>query len=737
MPTSGCGGGDHGRHQEGIDEMSLIQSNQDEAAHIVPTPSRHWNQARSLLLSWEVYFILLVTGFLHLYRLDTSEFDTDQATLFSMARNAVQHGLLPVVSNHASVSLENPPAFIYMLMGPASISSNPIWANVLVGLANVFAVLLTYLFTRRYYGRLAGVLAAILFTTARPLGYSRFIWQPNMLPLFATLFLFALFWGVVDRRKGWLFPALLLLGISYQLHPTAIFLCIPLLAALILAPSTIRWRDLAWGIVSLIVVFSPYILWEFISKFSDLSILLGVSGQHSVINSDVVSWYEVMLSPYSYFSYYYAAASSTSLLHWFFPILPWLRRVELLLAVAGLLTAAMLALIPAAAFTQQHRTPTSLRLWWSNFRASPYRCGLALLVIWQVVPILFLFRHAVDLHVYYLFMLLPGPFVLMGLFIAKIFSWLQHSSFNLFLPKFVLRYCLYFCVFLLLAAEVLTNGATIVDIANGNYTYWPGYNYNTLNSLQQALHDADQFALAHHLKRVYVATDATNDMALRYLAEQMQTPTTLFDSASCLVLPAPSAGPALLLLNPDPQAQLTQSLLNAYATTTVVAMPPRLEELPFKLYSVSSSPSADSVASQSFKNNLQFLGLQEKQFQLSGSNSTWLISHWTMLHSDQPVSGTTYSYTLNATMNAQSSSPLQSTCTFTSMHAGDQLIAAFPLPNTISSPGSVTLQGTMFTTAPYIPALGPLRLETDQVRNGAYATLQTTSGANNLTVPLS
>ena len=108
----------------------------------------------------------------------------------------------------------NPPAVIYLLMIPAAISSNPLWGAIFVGLLNVIAVLLTYIFVRRYYGRIASIIASLLYATASgPLHYSRFIWQQNMIAPFVVLFIFALFWGVVDRRKGWLFPALVLLGI--------------------------------------------------------------------------------------------------------------------------------------------------------------------------------------------------------------------------------------------------------------------------------------------------------------------------------------------------------------------------------------------------------------------------------------------------------------------------------------------------------------------------------------------
>ncbi|HET7641343.1 MAG TPA: hypothetical protein VFK47_21720, partial [Ktedonobacteraceae bacterium] len=156
------------------------------------------------LYSWEIYVIALVAGFLRFFHLDTSEFDADQAAIFGLAREAVHLGLVPIVGIRASIGIENPPAVIDLLMLPAALSANPLWAVVMVGLLNTIAVLLTYFFTRRYYGRLAGICAALLYAAAaKPLNYSRFLWQQNMLAPLIVLFMFALFYGVVERRKGW------------------------------------------------------------------------------------------------------------------------------------------------------------------------------------------------------------------------------------------------------------------------------------------------------------------------------------------------------------------------------------------------------------------------------------------------------------------------------------------------------------------------------------------------------
>src|SRR5437879_5339213 len=161
------------------------------------------NKAFALLRTWELYPILLIAAFLRLYRIDTAIFVDDQAVVFQMARDAIEHGLWPITSNRASLGNINFPLVVYLFMLPAAFSSNPLWAEVMVGLLNTAAVLLAYVFTRRYYGRLAGTIVALLYATSvMALAYSGDIWPQNVLPFFVMLFVFCLFRGVVERRKG-------------------------------------------------------------------------------------------------------------------------------------------------------------------------------------------------------------------------------------------------------------------------------------------------------------------------------------------------------------------------------------------------------------------------------------------------------------------------------------------------------------------------------------------------------
>ena len=638
-----------------------------------------------------------------------------------MAHDAIYHGLLPATSNIASIRIVNPPAVIYLLMLPAAFSANPLWGAVFVGLFNVIAILLTYIFVRRYYGRIAAIIASLLYATAaEPLYFSRFIWQQNLIAPFVVLFIFTLFWGAVDRRKGWLFPALLLLGILFQLHETTIILGVPLLVALLLAPGTVRWRDFALGIASLVLIFSTYLVWEFSTKFFDLNAILRVAKLPAHFDNQSFIYYKLFLSPYDR-----VPTNTYTLLYALVPLLEWLRHFMLLLLLGGLATA-FIGIFPSP--RPPHPRPYALHrlhAMWTEFRAVPQRCGFVLLLVWQIAPILILSRHAEPVFPYYLLLLMPGPFILIGLFLSKAVEWLKQLDRR----WFILRYGMYTVAGFVIIGQLLGGTATLVDETNGNIKH--GYTYNTLNSLQDALTEANQLALHRHLNQVYIATDLFTQAALRYLVEQMQTPTTLFDASHCLVLPNPASGPAVLLVGP--YDKLTGILLGRFAAATLIDQPERLGGAPFQLYILQpiSGPKQAS-SNEAFANNLQLLDNRPRQ--LSFDNSTWITTRWSFIRSALPEYRTTYTYTLRALLHGNGNKGLNvaSQCVFTSMRAGDELLVSFQLPTSASVAASMTISATTYTTMPFDLSYGPFHFENIRDQRTQTVALQTTAGTSSI-----
>ena len=496
--------------------MNITKSENDIAEEEGPAAAPRLSRLRVWLTSWEIYPLLLVTGVLCLYKINTTEFNPDQAVLFSLARNAIRYGMIPVTSNAASVGLAHPPGIIYLLMVPALFSANPLWAAVQQGLLTTVAVLFTYIFTRRYYGRLAGIAAALLYgTAASTIHFGRFIWQPNVMSPLVVLFMFALFWGVVERRRGWLAPAVFLLGIILQSHESAAVLTVLLLIAVVLAFQTLRWRDVLWAAIALFIVYLPFLYWEYHVHLADLHALFSLSKQQAVIDSEAIRYYRTFLLPFGQ-----QPTIPSSVINTVMPYISWMRYAMPLLVLCGVVTVCLLALQvlrKAGTAVDDMAKQSSLRSWWTRLQAAPATGGYILLVVWQVLPLLVFFRHTVVLQMHYLLFLMPGPFILIGLFFASVVAYLRQYR-----PQWsFVRFGLYGLLGIVVLAQLAGSIASVIDITSGNFddrTFYVHYR-NDLNSLQHALSEADQLAQRRHLSTVYITTDASTSLALDYLSD--------------------------------------------------------------------------------------------------------------------------------------------------------------------------------------------------------------------------
>lgn len=735
--------------------MKLDQiSDRNTDTTVLSLPARFANglqRLRPWLFSWEIYLILLVAAFLRFYRIDTTEFDDDQATLFRMAHDAITHGLLPATSNTASIGISHPPGVIYFFMLPAALSSNPVWAAVMVGIFSVTSVLLTYFFTQRYFGRLAATLAALFFATdTMLLGFGRSIWQPNFMPAFVVLFMFTLFWGAVERRKGWLFPAIVLIGLLYQMHEYALYLIVPLVVAIVLAPRTVRPRDLAFSSITLMLLLFPYLLWMVFTGFADLRAVSNLFIHKAYIDGNALRLYRLFLSPYDRLP-----TDPRSVVRLLSPLLSWLGIIVPLLAGCGFLVAigsqflahkrersdSKINLSPIDAVSTASSLWNRMWSWWKRYRADANKCSLLLLLVWQITPLLLLSRHANRLTWQYLLILMPGPFILIGLFLSRLTGW-----FKKYRPDWrIVRYGVFLLIGLTLFAQGINCLAGLIDTTQGYFSdrSFPPYPYhNDLHSLQNALLEADQLAQQRHLRKIYVTTDAATQTALRYLTEQRpanSTPMTLFDASHCLVLPDPGDGPAVLLVGP--YDDLTRTLLSQFAVATLVEQPARLGDAPFKLYIVQPSTGQSQVSpGNAFRDHLQLLDMQAHL--LAVNNANWLVTRWSLLHSEQRQLRTTYNYVMRASLNGNGEQRMQSQCIFTNIQAGDQLLVAFNLPpvNTllvsVTNP-SMTLTSYSFMTIPYNPWFGPFHLETNNNVNTPLIPLRTMGGMDSITLPIS
>lgn len=697
----------------------------------------------SWLTTWEIYPILLVAGFLRFYDLPLTEFDADQAILSRLSREAIMHGLIPATGTVGSIGQLNPPGYTYFFLPVAVFTANPLADTALIALVNVLASLATYIFTRRYFGRLAGIVAALLFATAfQAVTFSRFIWQPNLFPFFVALFMLALFWGAVERRPGWIAFALPLLGWMAQLHFLAFYLAVPLLVAVVLAPKTVRWRDIVIGGLLFALIFSTYLVWEISVHFADISVMLTTGGKASKIDSQAVRFYLNQLSPYIT-----QPTDPRMLLVRLVPILRWERLGMFALVLGGFLLALLGLVWPRVQIMDRARFPEPGHVdrgissfwrrmwdWWKVFSASPQRSALLLLLVWQIVPVLLLTRHAVALQPQYFLLLLPGPFILIGVLVKQVASWCGALKGQ----GKLLRFALPAVSLVLIALQVCGTMAWLLDEEHG--LHYHSYHYTTFQDMQVAFDDADRLARKHHLRHIYIDTDARTYETFTYLSQQMKTPhttfgTTSFNPSNCLVLPSAALGPAVMLLGPGDTLDAT--LLGQFTTATLISTPPRLGGPPFRLYIVqplSVAPGGSLAASP-----LVPAGNHPGSLVWNDPNHPEVPAvHlfetlWTGSRSFPASEGTRYTATFNAYSAGNGTGGQSATtfCNFSSLVPGEQLLVPFRLPQgSTALPASLQVTGSIAVNRPYELDYGPLRFQSIRVQSSALGAFQAAVWSN-------
>lgn len=710
--------------------------------------AKRCTKASALLRTWELYPILLIAAFLRLYRIDTVAFVDDNAVVFSMARDAIIHGLWPITSNRASLGILNFPLIVYLFMLPAAISSNPLWAEVMVGLLNTMAVLLAYFFVRRYYGRLAGTIVAFFYATCvMALAYSGEIWPQSVLSPFVVLFLFCLFKGVVERCQGWFLPAILLLGILYQIHGSSLLLAGLLLAACIFAFKTIRWYEILLAIVVLGVLCSPYLFWEWQSHFSDVIILFNASKAPAHINLDAWNFYKSFLSPYILSPYVQSTASRSDLLptdpHSVLVDTPlrYLRgllRLEYTLMLWLFLCSLLVTALQVFWTKLDHpsakkidgitNNSVGIRGWLSDLWATPYRQGLLLLLIWQVLLPMSQIHHSIPLYSHYFIIFLPGQFILVGHSISKVMKFVQSYQHQWSKIAYYGMGTLTACI---IGAQLVGSTSQLIDRINGNFDGQASFPaYNDLSSLQHVLQEADQIAQEQHIHRIYLATNYSTDSAMRYLMEQEKTPITAFSDWHCIVLPSASAGPVIFIsLSSDPQIG---AILDRYATIKLVDQPRHLAGMPFNLLILTAKPEVTPVT-QTFTHSIQLLDQHALEVQENITNSRWLVTHWSAIQSEKPVTRTLYVTHFDIRPDGkmqQGSEPIN--CSATSVWAGDQYFTLQSLGPHDKTPTFVTVQVYSFTNSILTFPLGQLTLSTFVQHNSREIPSQTVDGKTSI-----
>ncbi|RYD77920.1 MAG: hypothetical protein EOP53_12130 [Sphingobacteriales bacterium] len=343
--------------------------------------------AQNLLL-----VIILLAVFLRFYHLQYMEFKDDEAKNAYKALNLAQQGNISLTSGQSSTGIQEPPIFTYLLAIPFIFTSNPVFATGFIALLNVLGILLCFFLIRNYFSiQQAFFTIALYAVNSWQILFSRKIWTQNLLAPFIILFVFLLFEGIYRNKKNYLVYALFVLGILLQLHLAAAYFLPLTIIFLIIKWKYIAWKQLLLGILAFTFTFIPYIIYEVSHDFPDVKIALQVMEQSSIFHADAFTLF-LQLFTIQGFEFSFGDDISALLAKTFY--------------IAEMDYFAMILLFAAAIFALL------------KFRGKFMFFGL-----WLILGLLYMATNKVSgIAIHYLHSFLPLVFILVGLFLGKLYN---------------------------------------------------------------------------------------------------------------------------------------------------------------------------------------------------------------------------------------------------------------------------------------------------------------------------
>ncbi len=327
---------------------------------------------------WWRALLLVFASVLRLYRLDIlTEFLGDQGRTMLIMKDFLERGIVPFVGPLTLSGHYLGPVFYYLLIPGYLVTGGPIGVSVWMAILGILSVCMLYETVKSMFGIRQARIVTFLYAISPHIIFSdRVIWEPNLVPLFALVFMYML---VKAHREWKLWEWIALggvVGILVQLHyPNLIF--IGLVVLYLLGVLVLRIQSIT-GIIQAgmffllggVVVLSPFLIYEYIHGFEDVAGVFGI-----IQSGGGVLGKRVMVE--AFFEYAFRVAAQA---------LPGMSR-----ALAGLL------LFGWGVFT--YFRPTKKNIFLS---------------VWIGVGLVAMARYSGVVHDHYLFFMTPVPFLMIA-----------------------------------------------------------------------------------------------------------------------------------------------------------------------------------------------------------------------------------------------------------------------------------------------------------------------------------
>ncbi|MFQ5407329.1 MAG: glycosyltransferase family 39 protein [Anaerolineales bacterium] len=237
--------------------------------------------------------IMLIAGTLRMGWPGISEFKADEARLLAISLDAAAGVSFPLRGITSSVGIPNFPMSAWLYALPVLFWKHPYAATIFTGLLNMLSVVGCWWLTRRYWGREAGLAAALLYATAPwAVIYSRKVWAQDLLPLFVVGWAATGLLAFAENKRRALAAHIVLLAVAMQIHFSAFALVPVTLASGVVFWRRISVRALLVGAALALTTMIPYAV-ALLKSSGGLALIAGSIGAFSsgqVVDAARFAW---------------------------------------------------------------------------------------------------------------------------------------------------------------------------------------------------------------------------------------------------------------------------------------------------------------------------------------------------------------------------------------------------------------------------------------------------------------
>ncbi|MFN7953387.1 MAG: glycosyltransferase family 39 protein [bacterium] len=222
---------------------------------------------------WDVVWVVGVAAALRLSGLDAVPWDHNQVEILKLVDPIVNQGAWPAVGWEISGRFGGSlPALLFWILAlPRFVTRSPLALIAFGALFDVAAAGLTCLVARRLFGRVAGLVAGLLYAfDATLVAYSQTLWNLTMVPCFTALLLLGLVLVLVERRSWGVIPLLAALSALVQLHYVTAYFVPPVVSLLLIHRPRLRPAHVAIGVALALLGWAPYLAHEVRAGFPNL-----------------------------------------------------------------------------------------------------------------------------------------------------------------------------------------------------------------------------------------------------------------------------------------------------------------------------------------------------------------------------------------------------------------------------------------------------------------------------------